>query len=377
MNIPLIKPYIGKEEINAVIKVLESGKISGDREFGKLVEAEIRRICGSRYSLFLTSCTHALELSLMILGVGQGDEVILPSFTFASCANAVILQGARPVFAEIEPDTFNIDPESIKRLITERTRVIMPVHYGGVACRMDEILEIAKEKGIYVVEDAAQALGSKYKGRALGTLGDIGCYSFHETKNVTCGEGGALVTDSEAVWRKGEIMREKGTNRAAFFRGEVDKYRWIDKGSSYVNSDILGAILYEQLKKIDEIIEKRRLIYEFYRNSFLDLCKRERMMIQKIPDFCEQNYHLFAFRVRDEKERDRCLKELREKGIGASFHFIPLHSSPYGKRLGYKDKDLPITEMVSKTLIRLPIYPDLKPKEMEYIVDSVIEVLKN
>jgi dTDP-4-amino-4,6-dideoxygalactose transaminase len=377
MNIPLIKPYIGREEIESVSNVLKNGRICGDGKFGKMVESEIKKLCGSKYSLFTTSCTHALELALMTLNIGTGDEVILPSFTFVSCANAVILQGAKPVFAEIDPDTFNINPDDINRVITDRTKVIMPVHYGGVACRMDEIVEIAKKKDIYIIEDAAQAIGSKYKGKYLGTIGNIGCYSFHETKNITCGEGGALVTDSEDIWKKGEIMREKGTNRAAFFRGEVDKYRWIDRGSSYINSDILGAVLYEQFKKIDEIMEKRRIIYEFYKKSFIELSEEEKVYFQKIPDFCEQNYHLFAFRVRDEKERDRCLKELRERGIGASFHFIPLHSSPYGKKLGYKEEDLPITEMVSRTLIRLPIYPDLKSNEMEYIVESVIDILKN
>jgi len=377
MNIPLIKPYIGREEIESVSNVLKNGRICGDGKFGKMVESEIKKLCGSKYSLFTTSCTHALELALMTLNIGTGDEVILPSFTFVSCANAVILQGAKPVFAEIDPDTFNINPDDINRVITDRTKVIMPVHYGGVACRMDEIVEIAKKKDIYIIEDAAQAIGSKYKGKYLGTIGNIGCYSFHETKNITCGEGGALVTDSEDIWKKGEIMREKGTNRAAFFRGEVDKYRWIDRGSSYINSDILGAVLYEQFKKIDEIMEKRRIIYEFYKKSFIELSEEEKVYFQKIPDFCEQNYHLFAFRVRDEKERDRCLKELRERGIGASFHFIPLHSSTYGKKLGYKEEDLPITEMVSRTLIRLPIYPDLKSNEMEYIVESVIDILKN
>ena len=376
MKIPFVRPFLGEDEIKAVTEALRNGNIHGDGPIGKKVEAKLKVLFGSKHALLATSGTHALEMALMALKIMPGDEVILPSFTFVSTANAVMLQGARPVFAEIDLETLNIDPRDIEKKITKKTKAIIPVHYGGIGCRMDEIMYLAKKNNIYVVEDAAQGVDAKYKGRYLGTIGDVGCYSFHETKNITCGEGGALMTDDDDVKRRAEIIREKGTNRSAFLRGEVDKYTWIDKGSSYVNSDILSAVLDVQLDRVKEITVRRRKIYDYYNEALKDLAEAERIYLPEIPPECEHNGHIFYFRLRTEKERYHYLAELKKRGIGATFHYIPLHSSPYGREvLGYKAEDLPVTELVSKTLIRLPLYPQMTDREIEYIVDNVRNVI--
>ncbi|MBC7262813.1 MAG: dTDP-4-amino-4,6-dideoxygalactose transaminase [Chloroflexi bacterium] len=371
---PLTKPYYGPEEEAAVLAVLRTGNVGGDGEQCKAAEAYMRERFGVKHALLTTSCTHAMELALMACGIGPGDEVILPSFTFTSTANVILRQGARPVFAEIEEATFNLDPEDIKHRISPRTRAIMPVHYAGIGCRMDEIMEIAQRYGLLVIEDAAQGVGAKYNGRWLGAIGTAGCYSFHVTKNVTCGEGGALLTDDDQLAERAEIIREKGTNRSQFLRGQVDKYTWVDWGSSFVLSDLLAAVLVQQLRKMDEINAKRRVIWEYYYHRLEELALEGQIILPALDPLAESNWHIFAIRT-DLARRDKVLAALRARGIGATFHYIPLHSSPYGRKMwGYTAEDLPITEKVSASLIRLPIYPDLTPQEQEYIIDSLYEI---
>lgn len=296
---------------------------------------------------------------MLALDLAPGDEVIMPSFTFVSTANAVVLRGAVPVFAEIRPETLNLDPEDVARRITPRTRAIVPVHYAGVGCDMGALSDLAARHDLHVVEDAAQGVDAYYEGGPLGTLGDIGCYSFHDTKNITSGEGGAFLTDDSAIAQQAEIIREKGTNRSAFYRGEVDKYSWVDEGSSYIQSDILAALLEVQLEKRDEIREKRRAVWEAYYEALSPLAERGRITLPVIPENRTSNYHLFHFRTHSAPERDRMLSLLREGGVQATFHYVPLHSSPYGRGVLGWETDLPVTQHCSETLVRLPLYPQL------------------
>lgn len=372
--IPLTKPYYGPEEEAAILEVLRTGNVGGDGAQCKAAEAYMRERFGVKHALLTTSCTHAMELALMACGIGPGDEVILPSFTFTSTANVIVRQGAKPVFAEIEEATFNLDPADIEHRISPRTRVIMPVHYAGIGCRMNEIMDLARRYGLLVIEDAAQGVGAKYNGQWLGAIGTAGCYSFHVTKNVTCGEGGALLTNDDQLAERAEIIREKGTNRSQFLRGQVDKYTWVDWGSSFVLSDLLAAVLLQQLRKMDEINAKRRAIWEYYYHRLEELALEGQIILPTLDPLAESNWHIFAIRT-DLARRDKVLAALRARGIGATFHYIPLHSSPYGRRMwGYTAEDLPITGRVSASLIRLPIYPDLTLQEQEYIIDSLYEI---
>jgi dTDP-4-amino-4,6-dideoxygalactose transaminase len=370
-TIPFHISDIERKDISACISALSQNHLDGDGPETRRVQCQLKTLLNVPHVLLTPSCTHAMELALMSLGIGIGDEVILPSFTFSSTANAIVLQGARPVFAEIERETLMIDPNDIERRITNRTKAIMPVHYAGVSCPMDEVIEIANRHRLYVIEDAAQGVGAKYRGQFLGTIGDIGCYSFHGTKIVTCGEGGAFITKNDEIAKKAEIIREKGTNRSAFLRGEVDKYTWVDRGSSYVMADILAAILGEQLKKMEALIAARKRIFEIYMEGLRDLASSGRISLPTVPDYAESNYHIFYILTETENERNRLLEALRNQGIGSSFHYIPLHSSPFGMRFGYEANSLPITEHVSKTLVRFPIYPRLDATQMERIIDAV------
>ena len=371
------RPHFTEAEALGAAEALRSAKVSGDGTFTKAASAKLKELTGSRHVLLTTSCTHALELALMAIGVEAGDEVICPSFTFVSTANAIIRQGATPVFVEIDERTLNIDCADVEKRITERTKAIIPVHYGGVGCEMDALGDLARSAGIRVVEDAAQGLCARYRGRSLGAIGDVGCFSFHETKNVTCGEGGALLTDDDQLARRAEIIREKGTNRSAFLRGEVDKYTWVDEGSSFLPSDILAAVLLAQLEKVAEIHEARRRIYERYLDALGPLAASGTLALPHIPAHCDSNYHIFHVLMRDGPTRDFCLDELRKRGIRATFHYIPLHSSPYGREaLGYQPSDLPVTEQVSARLLRLPIYPTLRQEEVERVVAAVLEILE-
>ncbi|MCK4351963.1 dTDP-4-amino-4,6-dideoxygalactose transaminase [candidate division WOR-3 bacterium] len=375
MDIVFSKPFWGKEEKEIIWGALQSGKGTGNGPFCQKVQKRIEELFGIKHALLTTSCTHAIELSMMVLDIKAGDEVICPSFTFVSTANAIVQQGATPIFAEIKEETLNINPDDIRKKITRRTKAIVPVHYAGIGCEMDKIIAIARENNLFIVEDAAQGVGAKYKNSYLGTIGDIGCYSFHETKNITCGEGGAFLTNNDAFAKRAEIIYEKGTNRSAFLRGEISKYTWVNKGSSYVLSDILAAILNTQFDKITLINRERKRIFDTYICGLKPLEKMGVIKLPKIPDYATPNYHIFYFLLQDEKERDRCLYELNKRGIKATFHYIPLHSSPYGQKLGYKLGDLSITEHISKSLVRLPIYPDLTEEAVNYIIEAVIDIL--
>ena len=377
MNIPFHKPYISPRALEYIKDVIERGKLSGDGPVGHEVEAELKRRYGIRHLLLTTSCTHAMEIGMMLLDLKPDDEVILPSFTFVSTANAILRAGGKPVFCEIDDSTCTIDVSDLERRVSKKTRAIVPVHYAGVAAEMDGILEIARPRHILVAEDAAQGVNAKYKGKFLGTIGDLGAFSFHDTKNFVMGEGGAFITNDENLARRAEVVREKGTNRANFLRGEVDKYTWVDVGSSYVQSDVLAAILKSQLEMIDEIQEKRRQIHEWYIEGLADLAKREQLRLPVIPSWCESNYHIFYILLRSERERNAMLKYLKEAGIGSTFHYVSLHSSPFAQRvLGLKGLRLPVTERVSGTLLRLPIYPQLGKTEIDYVVGHVHNFFK-
>ncbi len=371
MKIPSTQPWIGEAEAQAVMAALMEGQLTGNGEISRRVQQVLKEMTGARHALLTPSCSAALEMAMMVLEIGPEDEVILPSFTFVSTANCMVLHGARPVFAEVRPDTLNLDPADLERRITPRTRAVIPVHYAGVACEMDAILEIAAQHGLAVVEDAAQGVDAAYKGRPLGTLGDVGCYSFHGTKNITCGEGGAFLTSDDDLAARAEIIHEKGTNRAAFLRGQVDKYTWVSRGSSYVLSDLLAALLEVQLARREAIKVRRKMLWEAYHAGLAPLAREGVVTLPVVPSYAEPNYHLFYFRVADQGTRDALLNALRNEGIGATFHYVPLHSSPFGRDVLGCEQELPITEQVSRTLVRLPLYPELSLAEAERIVTRV------
>lgn len=370
-SIPLHKPFWGREEEKAAILAMRSGTGIGDLSFSEQLSQYLIRILSCRFALPTGSGTAALELACACI-LNKGDEVILPSFTFSSCANAILLVGAKPVFADIDLRTYNLDPKEIEKKITRKTKAIMVVHYAGMACNMDEILKIAKAFNLIVIEDAAHALGAKYKDKSLGTLSEIGCYSFHGTKNAVSGEGGAFVTSNPRIHKVAEIMREKGTDRSSFMRGERKKYSWVSIGRSLILSDILSAIALEQMKKLDQITALRKTKAQYFLKKLQDLSSK--MILPIISDGTDPNWHIFAIRV-PRSSRNRIIKDLKLYGIEASFHFLPLHTSVMGKQLGYKIGDLPVTEEVSSTLIRLPIYPQLKNSEIDYIVAVLKKIL--
>ncbi len=358
-TIPFNRPYTGPRERQAVADAVQQDVLHGDGPISRRVQQQLRDWLGVRHALLTTSCTHALEMAMIALGVGPGDEVIMPSFTFVSSANAAVLRGARPVFAEIRPGTLNLDPDDTARRITPRTKAIVPVHYAGVACDMDAIMDLARQHDLRVVEDAAQAVDAYHRDRPLGTIGDVGCYSFHDTKNITCGEGGAFLTNDDAIAESAEIVREKGTNRSAFFRGEVDKYSWVGEGSSYIQSDVLAALLEAQLARRDEIKAKRRRVWDAYYEALRPLAEDEALTLPTVPDYAAPNYHLFYFRTGTPAARDAALRALKANGIQAAFHYVPLHSSPYGRQTLGCTQELPVTQHCSETLVRLPVYPQL------------------
>jgi dTDP-4-amino-4,6-dideoxygalactose transaminase len=373
--IPFTKVHIGEEEKAAVLEALTSEALGGNGHIGAQLQACLQSVTGARHALATTSCSHALELAAMTLRLGPGDEVILPSFSFVTTASCIVRQGARPVFVDIDETTFNIDPAQIEANITSKTRAIMAMHYAGQGCDMERIMDIAQRHSLYVIEDAAQALGAKYAGRPLGTFGHAGCFSFHVTKNIVCGEGGAFVTNDDQIASRAEIVREKGTNRAKFLRGEVDKYTWVDLGSSFVPSDLLAALVLAQLGKMDEIHQLRRAAWERYQAGLQDLERRGLIILPYIAPKAEINWHIYAFRVVDIARRDHILAELKSRRIGATFHYIPLHSSPYAQeQWGYKAEDLPITERVSASLVRLPLFPDLSQDDQDYVIESLYDV---
>lgn len=376
MKIPFNKPYTTGKELNYIQDSINRNKISGDGCYTKRVNELIEKTFHTPKVLLTTSGSTALDMSALLLNIQERDQVILPSYTFVSTANPFLMAGAKLVFAEIKKDTLNIDPEDVERKITSKTKAIVPVHYAGVACDMDAVMEIANKNDIKIIEDAAQGVNAKYKGKYLGTIGDMGCYSFHETKNYSCGEGGAiLINKDKELIERAEIIREKGTNRSKFFRGEIDKYTWVDIGSSYLPSDMLAAFLYAQFEQLDEINNKRKFIFNYYYERLKKLEDQGILRLPIIPEGCECNAHMFYILLNSERERNDLMDELKENGIQAVFHYIPLHISSMGIKMGYKVGDLPITENLSGRLLRLPMYTDLGEKELEYIVEKVYRIL--
>ncbi len=373
--IPFNHVSIGAEERAAVLRALDEGALGGNGPIGAQVQERLRGMLGVRHALLTTSCSHALELAAMALRLAPGDEVIMPSFTFVTTASSVVRQGARPVFVDIDERTYNLDPEQVEQHITPATRAILPVHYAGQGCEMDAITDIARRHRLYIIEDAAQGLGARYGGRYLGAIGDVGCFSFHVTKNIIGGEGGAFVTNDDEIAEKAEIIREKGTNRSKYLRGEVDKYTWVDVGSSFVPSDLLAAVILAQLDRMEQIHRLRQAVWQRYQHGLHDLACHGDIILPYIQPEAEMNWHIYAFRVSDPERRDLVLDELKRRGIGATFHFVPLHSAPYARaRWGYRAEDLPVTERVAASLIRLPIYPDLTVEDQEYIIESIYDI---
>jgi len=357
--IPYNKIFKGSEEQKAMMDALEGECWHGDGPASKRVESYLCNWLGARYAFLTTSCTHALEMAMMTLDIGEGDEVIMPSFTFVSTANAVRMRGARPVFAEIRSSDLTIDPVDVATKITPATRAVIPIHYAGISADFDGIRRAIDGRDVFIVEDAAQAVGAYWKDRALGTIGDIGCFSFHDTKNITCGEGGALLTGDQTLAEKAEWIREKGTNRSAFLRGEIDKYTWVSQGSSYIPSDLLAALLEAQLQKKEIILESRKKVWEAYMDRLGESRDKGWIILPDIPSYARINYHIFHFHVKDAADRDPLIARFREAGIGASFHYVPLHNAPYARKILGNQVQLPRTEHLADTLIRLPLYPDL------------------
>ena len=366
-NIP---PYVGKEK-DYISEAIASGKICGDGNFTKKCNQWLEERTGAQKALLTTSCTHATEMAALLCDIRPGDEVIMPSYTFVSTADAFVMRGGVPVFVDIRPDTLNIDEELIEEAITERTKAIVPVHYAGVSCEMDRIMEIARKHHLKVVEDAAQGVMSTYKGRALGTIGDYGCYSFHETKNYSMGEGGALLIRDKENVELAEIIREKGTNRSQFFRGMVDKYTWVEKGSSYLPSELNAAYLYAQLEKAEEINNKRLELWQNYYEQLYPLKEKEILEFPVIPEECEHNANMFYIKVKDLEERTRLITYLKEHQITASFHYVPLHSSPAGIKYGRFSGEDRYTTKESERLLRLPMYYSLTVSEVETVVETI------
>ena len=379
MQIPFNRSYLTGKEEKYIKDVLQRRELSGDSYYTEKVTSLLEKKFGLNKVLMTTSCTHALEMAVELIDLKEGEEVIMPSFTFPSTANAVLSKGGRPVFAEINKNTFNLDPSDIEDKITEETRAIIPVHYAGIGCEMDEIVHLGEKYNLYIIEDAAQGVNASYKEEYLGGIGDFGCYSFHGSKDYVSGEGGALIinNDSDHLKERAEIIREKGTDRARFLRGEVDKYTWVDRGSSYLPSDLLMAVLYAQLKEMKKIKDMRRRIFAEYYNSlkgYLDSSFLD--SITSIPQSRDSNFHIFYLKFTSGEIRDFVLNELQERGISATFHYIPLHSSPMGKKLGYKVDDLEITTEVGATILRLPLYPELNKQQLSYIIENIVDIFK-
>ncbi len=370
-RIPFNRPGLAGNELQYIRESVDSGRISGDGVFTEKCRRLLEELLGARQVLLTTSCTTALELAALLLDLAPGDEVIMPSFTFVSTANAVVLRGARPVFADIRPDTLNLDERLLEPLVTPRTRAIVPVHYAGVGCEMDAILGVARRHGLEVIEDNAHGLFGAYRGRPLGSLGGLAAQSFHETKNISCGEGGALVINDERYAERAEILREKGTNRSRMFRGHVDKYTWVDVGSSALPSDILAAFLYGQLEARDAIQQKRRRIWERYSIELPSWARDRGIRLPSIPEHCRQPYHLFFIVTASLEQRTRLIAHLRDRGILAVFHYLPLHLSEMGLRLGGKPGECPVTEDLSDRVLRLPLYNDLGEADQAYVIESL------
>lgn len=359
------------KEIEYILQSLQKAHISGDGYFSKMCQALLERELVVPKALLTTSCTHALEMAALLLDIQPGDQVIVPSFTFVSTVNAFVMRGAHPVFIDIHPDTLNLNENLLESLITSRTKAILPVHYAGIGCEMDAIGEIARRYGIPVVEDNAHGLFGKYKDKYLGTFGCMATQSFHETKNIICGEGGALLINDPTYIERAEIIREKGTNRSQFFRGQVDKYNWIDLGSSYLPSDILGAFLYAQLEMWEEIQGKRKDIWNYYYEHLVDWAEDRQVHLPIVPACCEQSYHLFYLLLPSLKIRQEMIAHLKSLGIISVFHYLPLNCSKMGQKFGWKQGDCPVTEDISDRLLRLPFYNTLQESDLALVVSAI------
>lgn len=368
-NVP---PFTGKET-EYIMEAVKAQKICGDGQFTKKCNTWLEEKTGSAKVLLTTSCTHATELAALLADVKAGDEVIMPSYTFVSTADAFVLRGAIPVFVDIRPDTMNIDETKIEEAVTDKTVGIVPVHYAGVACEMDTIMDIATRHNLWVIEDAAQGIMSTYKGKALGTFGEFGCFSFHETKNYSMGEGGALLIRDEKYIEDAEIIREKGTNRSKFYRGQIDKYTWVNYGSSYLPSDINAAYLWAQLEMAEEINDWRLRVWNCYYEALTPLAEAGKIELPTVPEGCVHNAHMFYIKAKDIDERTELEAFLKENGIWAVFHYIPLHSAPAGKKYGRFHGEDVYTTKESERLLRLPLYYGLKEEEVSYICDKVKE----
>ena len=369
--IPFNRPCLEGREQEYMVQSIANGHISGDGPFTRKCHTFLERELGISKVLLTTSCTHALEMAALLLDIQPGDEVIVPSFTFVSTVNAFVLRGARPIFVDIRSDTLNLDETQLERLIAPRTRAILVVHYAGVGCEMDAIMDIAARYNVAVVEDNAHGLFGKYKGKYLGTFGCLATQSFHETKNFTCGEGGALLINDPQYIERAEIIREKGTNRSRFFRGEVDKYTWVDIGSSYLPSDLLAAFLLAQLEAREQIQAKRRQIWEYYYAHLADWTQNNDVRLPIVPSHCEQPYHMFYLLLPSLGQRQAFIAHLKAHGILSVFHYLPLHLSPMGRKFGGKEGDCPVTEDVSERLVRLPFFNSLTQADQQMVIDAV------
>ncbi len=373
LRVDFNRPVAVGRELEYMAEAVASGHISGDGPFTKKCHALLEAELGVPKALLTTSCTHALEMAAILLDIREGDEVIVPDFTFVSTVNAFVLRGARPVFLDIRPDTLNLDESRLEAALTPRTKAILPVHYAGVGCEMDAILHIAKRHNVAVVEDNAHGLFGKYKGKYLGTFGVMATQSFHETKNFTSGEGGALLINDLAFAERAEIIREKGTNRSRFFRGQVDKYTWVDIGSSYLPSDILAAFLYGQLEQRQRIQAHRQALWQTYAMALKDWAVEHGVRLPLVPPHVEQSYHMFYMLLPDLDTRQRFIRYLRERGIYSVFHYLPLHLSDMGREFGGRPGDCPVTEEVSDRLVRLPFHNALSNAEQEQVIEAILE----
>ncbi len=372
-RIPFNKASLVGTEFDYVRQAIDNGHISGDGPYTRKCQTLLEDALGIERAFLTTSCTHALEMAALLLDIKPGDEVIIPSFTFVSTVNAFALRGARPVFIDIRPDTLNLDEAQLERLITGRTKAIVPVHYAGVGCEMDAIMKIAREYRVPVVEDNAHGLFGKYKDRYLGTFGCLATQSFHETKNFTCGEGGAMLINDPQYVDRAEIVREKGTNRSLFFRGQVDKYTWVDLGSSYLPSDILAAFLFSQLEARERIQKRRQAIWECYFEQLQNWTEDSGARLPVIPPYCRQPYHMFHLLMPSLEKRQALIAHLKERDIQAVFHYLPLHLSGMGRRLGGKEGDCPVTEDISDRLLRLPLYHGMTDEDQFRVVAATRE----
>jgi dTDP-4-amino-4,6-dideoxygalactose transaminase len=371
--IPFNRPSPVGDELRYIADALQAGHLSGDGRYTAKCHALLEQSLGVRKVLLTTSCTHALEMAALLLRITAGDEVIVPSYTFVSVVNAFVLRGARPIFADVREDTLNLDESRLERLISPRTKAIVPVHYAGVACNMDAILDIAGRRQVAVVEDNAHGLYGRYQDRLLGTMGALSTLSFHETKNFTCGEGGALVINDPALLERAEIIREKGTNRSRFFRGQVDKYTWVDVGSSYLPSEILAAFLLAQLEAREQIQTRRQQIWTYYDRHLGDWARKRGVRLPVVPEGCEHPAHLFYLLAPSLRDRQALIAHLKQRGISSVFHYLPLHLSDMGRELGGRPGDCPVTEDLSDRLLRLPFYRELTDADLERIVAALRE----